>query len=274
MPLCVDERMHRLGVTIGARSQKPARRGAYTAALMRPTLFGLGHSPWTERARWALDHHRMTYVYREHLPMLGEPLLRRRARTKKASVPLLLDGDDVVMGSFEIASHAERVGRGEALFPPGTEREVAHYLELGDRIAGVGRAWFMKRIATNRAAQIEAIPPWFPSFVRAPLAPTAAMAARFVARKYAVPVDVDALVASVLVPALDEIREALVGRELLLASRFSIADITIAPMMQLLRPREDMTLGPALREVWANETLAREYRDLVDWRDTIYRKYR
>ena len=51
------------------------------------TLYGVGYSPWTERARWALDHHRIAYRYREHLPMLGEPMLRRRARAAGQAKP-------------------------------------------------------------------------------------------------------------------------------------------------------------------------------------------
>ncbi len=37
-------------------------------------LIGLHYSPWTEKARWALDRQRVPYAFEEHLPMLGEML--------------------------------------------------------------------------------------------------------------------------------------------------------------------------------------------------------
>ena len=56
----------------------------YTRPPMSRTLYGLSLSPWTERARWALDHHGVAYDYHEHVPMLGEVLLRMKARTRRA----------------------------------------------------------------------------------------------------------------------------------------------------------------------------------------------
>ena len=35
-------------------------------------LYGLSYSPWTEKARWALLHHRILFRYVEHAPMRDE----------------------------------------------------------------------------------------------------------------------------------------------------------------------------------------------------------
>jgi glutathione S-transferase len=85
------------------------------------TLVGEYFSPWTEKARWALDHHRLEYRYREHVPLLGEALLRVRADrlTGRVSVPLLITDTGPILDSFAIAQHADRIGRGARLSPPG-----------------------------------------------------------------------------------------------------------------------------------------------------------
>jgi glutathione S-transferase len=47
-------------------------------------LVALHYSPWSEKARWALDHHGVAYRYEEYKILLGEPKLRlatkKRAR--------------------------------------------------------------------------------------------------------------------------------------------------------------------------------------------------
>src|SRR5688572_658766 len=147
------------------------------------TLYGLSESPWTERARWALDHHGITFRYREHVPLLGEIVLRRKANTAKASVPLLVDGSDAVMGSFEIAQHAERMGRGAALFPRDADAEIAHFSDLADRITRIGRAFRLKGLRASKEAQREALPSFVPDALRGIMAASGAVAAAFLARK-------------------------------------------------------------------------------------------
>ena len=44
-------------------------------------LVSLKVSPWSERAKWALDHQRLSYQVVEHAPFLGERRLRGRAWT-------------------------------------------------------------------------------------------------------------------------------------------------------------------------------------------------
>jgi len=72
------------------------------------TLVGEAYSPFSEKARWALDHHRIPYAYREHYPLIGELSLRLRARRLKGrvSTPLLLAPEGPVLDSFAIAMSA------------------------------------------------------------------------------------------------------------------------------------------------------------------------
>lgn len=237
------------------------------------TLYGLSQSPWTHRARWALEHHGITYRYHEHLPMLGEPLLRRKAGVKKATVPLLSDGDRAIMGSFAIARHAEASGRGAPLFPRDRDDEIERYDAVAERISNVGRAWVMKRLSESRAAQREALPSFMPAVVRSALAPSAAMAVSFLVKKHGVPTDVDVEIRQVMRPALEELRGALSDKPYLLGS-FTYADVTVACALGALRPHDSTPIGPATREVWTNEALASEFDDLLMWRDAVYRKHR
>src|SRR5579864_5859577 len=81
---------------------------------VRRRLVSLNVSPWTERAKWALDHHRLTYEVTEHLPILGERRLRRLVGPGKprATVPVLVAGTEVVSESWDIAVYADREGEG------------------------------------------------------------------------------------------------------------------------------------------------------------------
>jgi glutathione S-transferase len=75
--------------------------------------------------------------------------------------------------------------------------------------------------------------------------------------------------------ALEDLRAALAGRTYLLDT-FTYADVAMAVVLQMVRPVSDryMPLGPAGREVWTNEELARSFADLVEWRDRLYACHR
>lgn len=248
---------------------------------MSRTLYGLSQSPWTERARWALDHHGVAYEYHEHVPMLGEVLLRAKARTMKASVPLFADGDDVVMGSFAITKHAERIGRGPSLFPSEKDDDIARWVDAAERMMNVGRAWFMKRALASKAVQAESLPAFVPGALRGVSASTAALGIRFLAKKYAVPDDADAEVEKTLRPVLEELRLELrqsptaKSRTYLLSSgTFTVVDLVLAATLQVIRPHTSAKLGPATRAAWTNDALAAEFGELLEWRDAIYAAHR
>lgn len=234
------------------------------------TLYGIAQSPWTHRARWALDHHGVSYDYHEHVPMLGELFLRRAARTKKASVPLFVDADGPVMGSFGIARHAERRGRGEPLFPKDLEERISEWNDVAEKITHAGRVDTLRKLATNREAQREGIPSFVPSPMKSLLAPTAALAGSFLLRKYGIPADFD--VEAELRSACERVREGLDGKPYLLGT-FTYADIAIATALQALRPHASARLGPGTAASWTHEDVARSFEDLVSWRDTIYAKH-
>jgi glutathione S-transferase len=247
------------------------------------TLYGIGMSPWTERARWALEHHRVAYAFHEHVPMLGEPLLRRVARkasgsTKRgpATVPLLVDGDVVIMTSTAIARHAEGIGSGAPLFRAGPDdAEVARWDALSQRVAEVGRAWLLRNLARDHEAQRESLPAFIPGPIRGLAASSVVLAGAFLRKKYGIAVgpEVEANVDGVVRPALAEVRSALGGRATLLEA-FSWADVCVATALQVLRPHARASMGPRAAAAWANEELAREFDDLLVWRDALVAAHR
>jgi glutathione S-transferase len=235
-------------------------------------LFLLHYSPWSEKARWALDHHRVAYQRVDHVPMLGEPRLRLAAGRLRGrvSVPLFVDGDLVLGDSLDIARHAERVGTGDPLFPAGKERAIERWNTLSNDLAGAARGRVIAGTIADRDAQRGALPRGLPSF----LAPMAATGASFLARKYAAR-DEGASAVARMRALLDEVRAALGGRRYVFDS-LSYADIAVAAAMQAVSPVADrhLPLAAATRRVWKDETLARDFSDLVQWRDDLYDRHR
>jgi glutathione S-transferase len=66
-------------------------------------------------------------------------------------------------------------------------------------------------------------------------------------------------------------RAALDGKRYL-TGELSYADITMAVVVQFLRPVRGplLPLGDATRRLWTDEELAREFEDLIAWRDALY----
>src|SRR6185369_10337053 len=69
-------------------------------------LIGIPYSPWSEKARWALDVRRVPYVSRLYKPLVGEPMLRLALRRWRGavSVPVLReDNGRMLADSLAIA---------------------------------------------------------------------------------------------------------------------------------------------------------------------------
>jgi glutathione S-transferase len=241
-------------------------------------LYAESFAPWCEKARWALDHHRVPYEYTEHLPMLGELALRLAARkwSGRVTVPLLVDGGEVLMDSVAIARWAEGRGAGSPLFPAERDDEIAEWNERSEAVMTSGRALLLPRLAQSSAALREQLPPFIPGALRGALQPLASSGVGYLSRKYGIRADDFSEHESHVRAALDALRAALDdGREHLLDA-FSFADITMATSLQFILPVADryIALGPATREAWTHPALASEYADLLAWRDRLYAKRR
>lgn len=240
-------------------------------------LVGLSYSPWTEKARWALDHHRISYRYAEHVPMLGEPLLRWKARrpTGKVTVPLFVDGGAPVMDSFAIARHVEPRGRGAPLVPYEQLGPIEAWNARSERALAAARGLIVARTARSERAKEEALPPIIPRSMRPSLTSVATMGLTFFRLKYDLDEAGEDERRGVIAEHLRALREGLRGRPHLLDG-FTYADITMAAALQAVRPVDAryIRLRPATREAWTDPQLASEFADLVEWRDALYASHR
>lgn len=243
------------------------------SAAAMPELVSLSYSPWSEKARWALDHRGVRYERTEHLIMLGEPWLRWKARKPvgRVSVPLLIDGDRIYTDSFEIARYAEWFGSGPSLMDD--MDAVTRWNEQSERALAAGRVLLTERIARDPEAKREQLPAFIPRGLRGALSPAATLGIAFMRRKW----DFDhvARAETRLADTLSQLREALSDNDYLLGD-FSYADIAMAVVLQMVSPVDEryIRLGPATKRAWTHPDLARDHEDLVAWRDRLYARHR
>ncbi len=236
---------------------------------MARRLIGLSYSPWTVRARWALDHHQVLYRYVEYLPVFGTPVLRAATRRwrGKLTVPMLTDGRTVLGDSFDIAQHAESLGRGAPLIPDlGT---AAHWNAVADRIGAAGRTRTTTLVAGDRAAKKDSLPKGLGWAL-----PLADVGVSYLTRKYALDQQSVAEAERQMADAMQIVSEGLTGDYL--GDSFGYADIAVACAFQFIDPVDPrhVYLGEHSTRCWRFPDLADRYRPLMEWRDRLFDEHR
>lgn len=241
--------------------------------MSEPTLVYLSYSPWSAKARWALAHHGVSYRKVPYVPMVGEPALRLRLRrfTGRVTVPVWIDGDRVLTDSLDIAREADRIGQGAPLFPAGADADVHAWNELGERMLAVGRARIAKRSREHEDARLELVPPALRR-VRPLALGLANVGLRYFERKYGLD-DPRVGDEAMLRDGFDRLRAAISGGHVL--GGFSYADIAMAMTVTFIVPPAPplLHLGEATRRRMGDEDLARDYPDLVRWRDGLLARH-
>jgi glutathione S-transferase len=240
--------------------------------MSRAHLYGVHYSPWTERARWALDIQRVPYRYHEHLPLLGEPLLRLRAKEKsgpRVSVPLFTADDGVFMDSYEIIERADRDAKRPLITDRVRTRELAALLERGLRAT---RARVTLRIQKDPEAQRESATAAVPAFLAGVFAPVAVVAARFIMKKHGVEVRSIEEEIATLREVLTEASQAVETARVPTPEDITAEDILVATALQGVSPvnAPHMALGAAVHRMWACKELQDEFAHLIAWRDRLY----
>ena len=240
---------------------------------MGTVLLQLPYSPWSERARWALDARGIDYTQRRYQPLLGEPELGRRLRRWRGpvSVPVLLTDEGAIADSVEIARWADAHGSGPTLFP---SEDVVMWASRSQAGLAAGRAVSLTRVLGMPDAIDELSPPWVRKLGGVGRAVTRAGVAR-TRRKYGGSAQTDAQHQADLEAVLDELRAALKGRSTILDT-FSFADIAMAQVLCFVAApdRRYVKLGKANAAAFGDPELARRYADLVAWRDALYARFR
>src|ERR1700677_1226584 len=120
-------------------------------------LVSLHVSPWSERARWALDHHRLPYRKEEHVVYLGERKLRRLTGKPRNTVPILVADGTVLNDSWDIAQYADREGASPSLFPAEHVAEIEAWAKTTDRLLAAGRGLILRALMGDAAALDESL---------------------------------------------------------------------------------------------------------------------
>lgn len=239
----------------------------------QPRLYAESFAPFCERARWALDHHGLTYREIEQVPLLAEVTLRLAARRLRGpvTVPLLVTEGRTIMDSHEIARWAEERGTGAPLFREADE--VDRWIEVSDAIMASGRALLLDRLSTDADALAEQLPPFVPAPLRRPLSGSARLGVLHLRRKYGTQERAADAHETALRGRLEEVRARITNRA---AGLFSYADITLAASLQFILPvaEEHIHLGPASRRAWTHARLAEQFADVLAWRDETYAAFR
>lgn len=235
---------------------------------MKPTLVTIAYSPWSRRAKHALDAMGVDYALRAYVPTLSEPRLRLDLRRPfgKVTLPVLLRADGPpICDSLDIVRWAA-ARSDRPVITPANEAEVVRWSAMSDRLMEAGRIRTARRVLADPAAQTASLP--------APLRPLgpagrllARDAARRLLRKYGEDSSDDALLAAMRA-VLDEARATLDGRETLL-DRPSYADHCLAWALVFVRPHERQRIAPAAARCWTEPELAERYADLLAWRDRV-----
>lgn len=240
-------------------------------------LIGISYSPWTEKARWALDHHGVQYSETSYLPMLGEASLRLRLRKLrgKITVPILVSGDRVIQDSFAIARYADSIGGATDLFPAEHAKAIGVWNERSETCLRAARAMVAQRVLDSSEAKEEALPAQFPSAARKLMKPLANVGVLYLRKKY----DFSSQLAQHrrnYEDQLETLEAALAAGDYLCGEDFSFADIAMAVALQGVRPVTDefIRLGPATRAAWTDVDLCDRFPKLLAWRDRIYERHR
>jgi glutathione S-transferase len=235
-------------------------------------------SPYSERARWALDHHRLSYRTIEHKPYLGERRLRRLVGKEKkvATVPVLIAGDQVITESWDIARYADREGRGTTLIPAEREADIRNWNMLADEAMGAVRGLVTAAMLASPGALDEGLPPAVPQPLRPLFRPIARYGTNWFAKKYGLRADEVPARRAKLRANLETLRARISKDAPYLLGSFSYADVVMAVVLQGVKPVDDryLRLGPATRAIWTQQEIAEDYVDLLAWRDRLYEQHR
>ncbi len=248
-----------------------------------PRLIGIPYSPWSEKARWALDARAITWERETYRPLFGEWRLRRIRKDGRASVPVLVHEGGVIGDSFEIGKWANAHGSGDSLVPAGRESEVDAWNALAERGLAAGRVRSLHRVLSDREGLMELVPRSL-RFLGPLARMTAAWGVRRTLRKYGSQAVSDDTARATLLDVIEQIRRAIGtgattdghdGAVRYLLGAFSLADIAASQVLAFVRPPSTgLKLGVATRRVFGDVEIAATCADVIAWRDALYARHR
>lgn len=248
-------------------------------------FLALPYSPWSEKARWALDYAQTDYTERLYQPMLGEPALRIRLKkwSGPVGVPALFTPDVSLGDSYDIAHWADQNGSG-TLFPEKFAKDIQQYNTLSERGLAAGRALSMARLVKDPDAALEVVPPLLRKSLGSIAARLGKTGLERTRRKWGATDDELQSSRRLVTRILEQLRADLAkvdgsnqpGKpKTLLGNHFTYADIAMAQLLSFVSPEaRALRLFDATRRAFFDAELADRFADLVEWRDGVYDAYR
>ncbi len=231
----------------------------------KPELITFGRSHFCEKARWALDWHGIAYNEIGWPPGL-HIILAKRCGAKATTLPILLEGDDVIQGSGAIIDWAENKCQDctRSLTPRTDQAEAQEIERRADEVIGV----HVRRLAYSEML------PKHSHLVKPSLFVRASGWHRFVGdmmwpvvrrimiRRHDIRPAAASESRARLNAELDWLDDKLAdGRSYLVGDRFSRVDLTAASLLaEFARPRE----MPAHHEMLEHDVLAA---DVEGWKE-------
>lgn len=204
--------------------------------------------------------------------MIGEIPMRFRAGkwSGKLSVPLLIDEGKTVQGSLEIAEHLDAHGKNTPLVPKEKRAEISTFFDEIELAMRAARERFTHDLRNDPEAQREAVPGFFRAIGMA--GPTAKMGSWFIVGKYDAK---EGAVEDRIRKGLAAVRNA-VGKKEYVFDSFSFADIIGASVVQTVHAFDEkyLEIPPGTKRLWHHDALAKEFADVIAWRDRLYEKHR
>ena len=243
-------------------------------------LYYLHVSPWSEKARWAMDLNHFSYDKVVYTPMVSTLLVRLKTRnlTRKVTVPALLDGTKVLSDSYQIAQYANKAAPKHAinLFPDALNSQIDQWESLSEQILRAGRALVCIRMKNSKGAKLQSLPPIIPNVIRPLMLPVATMGLYYFKAKYQFDWNKSDDYIQSMRNGLKKVRSQLASKGEYLLGEFTYADIAIAVTLQMVEPidQQYIVLDKDTQNCWRTPTLAEEFADLLEWRDCIYKKHR
>lgn len=239
-----------------------------------PILISIPFSPWSEKARWALDHHGIAYTKETYAPIIGELGLRRRLGrwTGKVTVPVLFVDDLIFDDSALIAKYAEEHGQGSSLF--GADK-IDVWMADAEAALDATRALNFDGLLSSEEACLTMVPKNVKQILPKSVALSLVkLGIKRTQNKYAG--STTAEYSQRRQDFLERMSAQLRG-ESFLCGTFSYADIVAVQVLNLSCPVENMgglRYRPAYRESTFDHDVASKFPDLLQWRDTLIENHR
>jgi glutathione S-transferase len=180
--------------------------------------------------------------------------------------------------SAKIARFADAHGEGPTLFPKDSVAAIEHWIEVSERALEAGRALSLECTLKDDDALAELLPRGLRRRLRGFGPRAAALGVRRTLRKYAARERSLDAHRDTTRAALGKLRAALersTTSPKTLLGEFTFADIAASQMLAFITPPTfGLKLGKANRRSFTDPEFAREYADLIAWRDALYDAHR